>query len=127
LTAINLLHNNVTNVKHFSFGSPRLYNPVAAMYVSKLLLSVRTTHYRDIVPHTPVVSLGYRHITTEWYENNRGVISECKGGESPFCADQWVFQENTADHMVYLGRNIRCVLNDTLSALDNLPTGTSAG
>ena len=28
--------------------------------------------YRDIVPHNPFESFGYRHVFREWYENNKG-------------------------------------------------------
>lgn len=72
LVAVHLAVNNIHNTKHFSFGSPRVANAAAASFISHVLPIVRTTHYRDIVVHNPFISLGYTHVTTEWYENNHG-------------------------------------------------------
>ena len=36
------------------------------------LSSLSTVLYRDIVPHNPFESFGYRHVFREWYENNKG-------------------------------------------------------
>ena len=72
LTSVYLTLNNINQVRHVSFGSPRVGNAAAAMYMSHVLPMVRTTHFRDIVPHNPFISLGYTHVTTEWYENQQG-------------------------------------------------------
>jgi Lipase (class 3) len=72
LVGAHLALNNISNIKHFSFGSPRIANAAAASFISNVLPIVRTTHYRDIVVHNPFVSFGYTHVTTEWYENNHG-------------------------------------------------------
>jgi NADPH-dependent 2,4-dienoyl-CoA reductase/sulfur reductase-like enzyme len=72
LVGAHLALNDIANIKHFSFGSPRVANAAAASFISSVLPIVRTTHYRDIVVHNPFESFGYTHVTTEWYENNHG-------------------------------------------------------
>ena len=72
LTAVYLSSNGINNVRHISFGSPRVGNAAAASYMSRVLPMIRTTHFRDIVPHNPFISVGYTHVTTEWYENMQG-------------------------------------------------------
>lgn len=111
LTAVNLITNDISNIRHFSFGSPRLANAAAASFISKLLPEIyRTTHYKDIVPHNPFVHFGYIHVIGEWYENEKGDLNICLGPEDAQCADQWTFAENIADHMKYLGRDMWCNL-----------------
>ena len=106
-------------VRHLSFGSPRVANGAAARYISSLLNNattadgtprpiMRTTHYRDIVPHNPFTTLGYMHVAGEWYEDKEGVVHGCTGHEDPKCADQWTFDEDIADHLVYLGQQMWC-------------------
>ena len=55
LMSVHLSVNNVRNIKHFSFGSPRVFNRDAAVYVSGVIIAARTTHYRygqpDILLH----------------------------------------------------------------------------
>jgi hypothetical protein len=51
LMAIELYKNNITNIKVYSYGSPRIFNKESAIYISKLLPErtvVRTTHYKGI-------------------------------------------------------------------------------
>ena len=79
---------------HFLFNLPMLY--------------YFTTSLRDIVPHNPFTNLGYMHIFSEWYENEYGQVSYCDGYENKTCADQWIFDESTADHIVYLGQKMWC-------------------
>jgi predicted lipase len=111
LTAMNLVTAQVNNVKHFSFGSPRVGNAAAAAYISNNLPTItRTTHLKDIVPHTPFVNFRYVHVSGEWYEDDKGEILECMGYEDPKCADQWTYSETVADHMKYLGRNMWCMV-----------------
>lgn len=114
LTAVNLHVNDIMNVRHISFGSPRVGNAAASAYISNLLPDVsRTTHYKDIVPHNPFTNFGYVHISGEWYENEKGVLSQCMGFEDSKCADQWTFAEDIADHMKYLRRSMWCTFGKT--------------
>lgn len=112
LTAVNLIINDITNVRHFSFGSPRVGNTAAAIFISSLLPEIyRTTHYKDIVPHNPFTNFGYKHVSGEWYENDQGKLSQCMGYEDVHCADQWTLEEDIADHMKYLGRSMWCTFS----------------
>ena len=82
LTAVNLFTNDISNIRHFSFGSPRVGNQAASAYISNLLPDItRTTHYKDIVPHNPFTNFGYVHISGEWYENDKGELNLCMGYE----------------------------------------------
>lgn len=125
LTAVNLHVNDINNVRHTSFGSPRVGNAAASAYISNLLPEItRTTHYKDIVPHNPFTNFGYVHVIGEWYENEKGFLSECSGYEDAHCADQWTFAEDIADHMRYLGRDMWCTfgrskLSDTPDSPDS--------
>ena len=111
LTAVSLHTNDITKVRCFSFGSPRVGNAAAAAYISNLLPDIiRTTHYKDIVPHNPFTHFGYVHVSGEWYENENGSLSACMGYEDTHCADQWTFAEDIADHMIYLGRSMWCTV-----------------
>ena len=46
VSAVHLTLNNISNIKHFSFGSPRVVNSEAAAYISSLVRTTRVTHYR---------------------------------------------------------------------------------
>jgi hypothetical protein len=112
LTAVNLFTNQVNNIRHITFGSPRVGNMAASVYISSLLPDIiRTTHYKDIVPHNPFTNFGYVHILGEWYENEKGELTSCSGSEDKLCADQWTFAEDIADHMRYLGRFMWCTVS----------------
>jgi len=111
------------NVRHVSFGSPRVANGAAARYLSALLptnttppRAIRMTHFRDIVPHNPFTTLGYSHITGEWYEDEAGALRACEGYEDPHCADQWTFDETIADHLHYLQQQMWCPAPEDASA-----------
>jgi hypothetical protein len=129
LTSVTLKRSlGLKNVKLITFGSPRVFNKEASVYVSSLLFSpsaspviyesqqgeapsvdssIRMTHYRDIVPHFPPKSFGYQHIATEWYESQHGNLKRCKGYEDSTCADQWMFYTFN-DHRRYLDIRLRC-------------------
>jgi hypothetical protein len=85
-------------------ASADLYSSDRTIAVSH---SYRFTHYRDAVVHTPLTIYGYRHITTELYEDEHGHVRQCSGAEDPQCADQWVIL-TISDHLHYLGQQMRC-------------------
>jgi predicted lipase len=104
-------------VQLITFGSPRLFDVGGSEYVSSVIHdSYRVTHTQDVVPHLPTpMPIGYQHISTEWYEDIYGNISECeKLEEDPSCASQWnrSFELNADDHMWYLGNYMSCPTND---------------
>jgi hypothetical protein len=84
----------------YNYGSPRIGNGAFFMFVSgtiggKMQL-LRHTHWRDPVPHLPLMDMDYHHAAREYFlqaawsppEGNKSVF-ECNGsGEDPNCSDQ---------------------------------------
>jgi predicted lipase len=115
LVALDLGNDGFNNVKLYNYGSPRLFNQAAANYASAsgsgISIKARRTHYKDIVVHSPMHSMGFVHTTGEIYEDgpsstypdyNGGPLKNCDGEEDPSCADQWSFT-SASDHLLYSG------------------------
>lgn len=108
LAAIEIVQSGLTNVQHYSFGSPRVGNPTWAKYSNNLLTQAqRITHYKDPVPHTPPTYIpligDYEHILTEVYENEAHELHSCSGVDDQTCSMQWSdFQTKPDDHSLYL-------------------------
>ena len=74
--------------------------------------SARVTHYQDIVPHLPMESLGYQHVTTEIYYNKHSskytVCDDSADGEDDSCSNSCApFNgDSIDDHMEYLSVEI---------------------
>lgn len=112
LTAVDLLEKGIP-AELIDFGSPRLFNPAGAEYVSTLIVKrTRVSHYKDIVPHVPPKLMDYLHISGEWYESQPSQsainIIKCDGFEDDRCSSQWVQGLNGDDHMWYLGTYVGC-------------------
>ncbi|KAH9211272.1 Alpha/Beta hydrolase protein [Leptodontidium sp. 2 PMI_412] len=79
------------NLTTYTFGQPRTGNPTFANLVDGLLPEgkmFRVTHSNDGVPQTIPVSAGYRHHSTEFWENDpaaAGNTVKCSGQEPPDC------------------------------------------
>ena len=81
---------NTTKTSMYNFGSPRLFNIVAAEKVSSFLVDkYRFTHFNDLIPHFPFLMEHYEHITPEIYEDLEGNLHNCVGPEDKSCAQQW--------------------------------------
>jgi hypothetical protein len=107
LTAVDLVESNIP-AQIFNFGSPRIFDEECAKEISALVENrVRVTHYKDIVPYTPLERMEFMHISGEWYEDNKGNIVPCESYEDDNCADQWS-KTNPDDHMWYLGFYVGC-------------------
>lgn len=107
LTALDFVSSQITPVRLFTFGSPRIGNAAFANYSSSMILDrYRHTHHRDVVPHVPMREL-FTHLSGEWYEDDAGHLHACTGHEDPHCSYQW---SETAidDHMRYLGLQMGC-------------------
>ena len=110
LTAYDIVQSGL-NVQLINFGCPRIFDKACAKYASNIINKiVRVTHYKDIVPHVPLMSMDYYHTYGEWYEDDNHNIKECDGYEDKTCADQWR-KTDTQDHSWYLGFYMSC---DTL-------------
>lgn len=77
------------NITTYTFGQPRTGNPAYANMVDQVLPSgkmYRVTHSNDGVPQTIPTSAGYRHHSTEFWENDPPSAADtvqCSGQEPP--------------------------------------------
>jgi len=99
----------------YNFGQPRIGNAKYAAFVNEKLKNVwRVTHDRDIVPHIPPQKvLDYLHSCGEVFEDAVGKIRQCSETqcEDMMCSEQYrIKNTDVKDHMVYLGRQMDCVV-----------------
>jgi hypothetical protein len=77
------------NITTYTFGQPRTGNPAYADMVDRVLpfgKMFRVTHSNDGVPQTITVADGYRHHSTEFWENDSAgadTTVQCSGQEPP--------------------------------------------
>jgi len=89
------LENNGYDVQHsYSYEAPRVGNGAfSAEFTRRFGRSFpvfRVTHYKDPVVHLPFEWMGYKHVETEVYIDERGAYKVCKGTEDPTCSNQWL-------------------------------------
>ena len=110
----------------FLLGSPRVGNEVFAktfdgiipswskkkkklflIYFS-LISSKGVTHWRDVVPHLPLLAMDFYHIATEvWYSEPFVLIKVCDGsGEDPTCSDSLQIDLSVSDHLNYFNHSM---------------------
>ena len=109
LLAVELINTGYI-VHVYNFGQPRVCNAEGAKHInSKLTDFWRVTHDRDIVPHLPPMSIGYRHSSGEVFEDLGGALHTCSGDEDAKCSQQYrLIQTRTDDHLYYLGFRVTC-------------------
>ena len=79
------------NITTYTFGQPRTGNSAYADYVDSLLPEgkmFRVTHSNDGVPQTITTQDGYRHHSTEYWENDPASAAntvKCEGQEPAVC------------------------------------------
>ena len=119
LTSMEFLKRNIPVAAMYNFGQPRVGDPAYAKFAAPMVKSFtyRIVHHQDIVPHTPLESMGFQHVCTEMYEPNSvydGTIVSCGsyescGCEDETCSNQWNPNEmSTDDHVHYLGLYMNC-------------------
>eukprot|EP00472_Partenskyella_glossopodia_P003457 CAMPEP_0197541630 /NCGR_PEP_ID=MMETSP1318-20131121/67238_1 /TAXON_ID=552666 /ORGANISM="Partenskyella glossopodia, Strain RCC365" /LENGTH=283 /DNA_ID=CAMNT_0043100827 /DNA_START=360 /DNA_END=1211 /DNA_ORIENTATION=+ len=92
----------------YTYGEPREGNAAFAKhYAERVGQHWRHTHYRDVVPHIPLQSMGYYHVPREvWYKDedfSPGSYVMCDGsGEDLKCSNS-VTGSSISDHEHYLG------------------------
>ena len=61
------LHSKITSISELhTYGSPRVGDINFSMFVkTRIPNSLRVVHNRDIVPHVPLISQNYHHISFE--------------------------------------------------------------
>lgn len=93
-----------------TFGSPRIGNQAFAAFTDSIhgRHSLRFTHYKDIVPHTPS-PFRFQHVDTEVYEDENGELTVCRT-ECDICSAQFTWNDlSVKDHSVYLGYRLECL------------------
>lgn len=117
LTALDLA-NDGFKPKVYNYGCPRIFNQAGADFASSssasgVTVAARRTHYKDMVVHTPMHSLGFVHTSGEVYETGPSSdedwgqfpgapLQACVGEEDASCSDQWSFT-SVSDHLLYSG------------------------
>lgn len=103
LTAVDLHNAEITGVRLFNFGCPRVGDIKFAEYIEKTIPDIsRVTHHKDIVVHSPS-HLYFSHYATEYYQHDNNItLRECVGREDRNCSYQWILS-TLDDHMHYLG------------------------
>jgi len=92
----------------YNFGDPRVGDEAFTQKLNQILgTSWRVINKADIVPHLPLIAMGFNHTATEvWFPNDDEEDYQlCPGGEdNDACADGIPFFElNVFDHLSYLG------------------------
>jgi predicted lipase len=98
----------------YTYGQPRVGNEAFRQWYNQgPHVSWRATHYKDPVPHLPLESMGFTHISTEVYyseDNTQYRICDASGKDSQ-CSDQWsdgidLVRNHVDNHHHYIGLNI---------------------
>jgi len=108
LISLDLINLSNLPVIEYSFGSPRVGSPEFAEYYSSSGISEswRMVHNKDIVPHLPVLLVGYQHVPIEIWEIS-DTFKQCdNSGEDPNCSDS-VKIPSINDHLFYMGIDSR--------------------
>lgn len=97
-----------TIAKTYSYEAPRVGNDAFARAFnstfSRRFSVFRITHHKDPVVHVPPEVMGYQHVDTEIYYDEKGEYKVCDGtGEDGACADQFwdvpaMVIANSGDH-----------------------------
>jgi len=97
-----------TVTTHYTFGQPRVGNEAYATVFKSLVSGLRVVHNADIVPHVPLVAMGFHHVPTEvWYNEPSTSYKVCDGsGEDPTCSDSVALPISVSDHLDYLGFHV---------------------
>ncbi|KAF9699096.1 hypothetical protein EKO04_003098 [Ascochyta lentis] len=70
------LRNQGLNASLYTFGSPRISGPKLSSYISNQAGgNYRVTHWNDPVPKLPLVTMGYVHISPEYYINKKNKVA----------------------------------------------------
>jgi hypothetical protein len=66
---MGLRNNGITIAAVYTFGAPRVGDYNLATCMAQKVPLVRVTHLKDIVPHLPYRTFGFRHAVREAYES----------------------------------------------------------
>jgi len=76
-------------VQVYTYGCPRIGNKAFSQYVhAKVNNCIRIVNYNDIVPHLPMRTQDFHHVSTEAWIQKNGIVKVCNGsGEDQSCSD----------------------------------------
>jgi hypothetical protein len=121
LAALDLkITYQLSDVKVFTFGAPRVGNSVFADFFSQQITDAwRFTHGRDIVPSVPLQLMGFHHVSREiWLVDvadptstdvQQKVVVCDDSGEDPSCHNSVCHLglcTSVADHLLYYGAHM---------------------
>ncbi|GMR63062.1 hypothetical protein PMAYCL1PPCAC_33257, partial [Pristionchus mayeri] len=112
--AIRVVKNKIHPVQKiifYNFGEPRTGDKQFAKLLDSLVQGYRVIHDKDVIPHTPYISMGYYHHKTEvFYENDMTPSSSyvvCQGQEDPNCSATYTFGlVLQPDHFYYFNYHV---------------------
>lgn len=67
LAAADLRGNGHPSAKLYTYVSPRVTNPALAQYITAQSNNYRFTHTNDPVPKLSILTMGYVHVSPEYY------------------------------------------------------------
>ena len=110
------LRNYGLTVALYSFGSPRIGGNKISSYISSQTGgNFRVTHWNDPVPKVPLLTMGYVHISPEYYINkpsrqdvSAGDIQVYAGAANLFKGNQAWFTIDIDAHRWYFGSMYTC-------------------
>jgi hypothetical protein len=105
IACAELLNLNYNIKSLYTFGSPRVGNKEFFTMFSEFnnLDSIRITHYADIVPHLPLYSWGFNHVSREvWFNrpNSEYIICDLSGEDNK-CSNS-IIDLSIPDHLTYM-------------------------
>lgn len=96
-------------INFYTFGSPRPGNQAFSDFVTTLFPGSqynRVVHDNDIVPHLPIIAMGFNHAGTEiWYNTEtsfKTCLNQIGSTENKACSDSLTLLAPSA-HKLYLG------------------------
>lgn len=75
LIAFALKNSGISAAAVYTFGQPRVGDSNFATCMAQKIPLVRVTHLKDVVPHVPYQSFGFRHAVREAYESSTTTVS----------------------------------------------------
>jgi hypothetical protein len=110
------LRNSGLNVALYNFGSPRIGGTKISSYITNQPGgNFRMTHWNDPVPKIPLLTMGYVHISPEYYINkgnqqdvNTGDIKVYNGAVNLFKGNQAWLTIDVEAHRWYFGSMYSC-------------------
>jgi len=117
LAAAQLRKNGYT-VTLYSFGAPRIGSSQISDYITKQAGgNYRVTHWNDPIPRLPPLTLGYVHISPEYYINRANLqsvgptnIKVCHGSVSYQGNTAWILTDITAHAWYFSSIATKCGL-----------------